>query len=697
MKKVLILAAIMATALSFPAVGQVTYTYTGNLFTLFSCGPFVDNGVVTGTDDCTTAGPNANTSYRSGDLVSATLHLTTALGGNLNLVDVTALPGFSLTMSDGEQTLTSGTSGQSVIAQVSTDANGNITAPWNVGIFVQNGKDTQVSTYNQSGSFIDFGILACCDPTIPGNLALNQLATFPPGTGPGTWIGGSGVISQSFVKGGFVRATECCVQFVADSDVIAGGLNQPKVFSGAGSDLGSNTADAFFQQIKLNNGTTITDNGISVGAFSDSNQGAGFARGIAFATLTNNNTTPATWVANAVLNGDFEQDVFGLPNGTLQAGATIHVFDSDKFNAAVSAGIASAVAGGKTVDQAVGAYLLGGPTAQAGLDPSSDFGDLNSRLSGALVASAPPKLYSNGPFFPTLITPTLSTSSFMVQPGKSVVVMFDVVASGIVGGQLDWAIGTGIVNFIDTLQPAANFITDTNGNPVTGVGVVGEIGTLPAAPAVLALTPPTGSLLMENPYTVTATATDSANQAVPGAGVKFKVTSGPDAGVSGVGITDPSGKAAFTFIGKGGTGTDTIQASIETLMSNSVQVTWKSARCPKLQGYWKNNPTQWPVSSLTLGGTSYTENQLLTILGNPGGSDASVILGVQLIAAKLDVANGSDPTAIRTAANTADTLLTGLSIPAQVKTSSQLGNAMTQAATTLANYTNGQLTRGCTP
>lgn len=130
MKKVLILAAIMATALSFPAVGQVTYTYTGNLFTLFSCGPFVDNGVVTGTDDCTTAGPNANTSYRSGDLVSATLHLTTALGGNLNLVDVTALPGFSLTMSDGEQTLTSGTSGQSVIAQVSTDANGNITAPW---------------------------------------------------------------------------------------------------------------------------------------------------------------------------------------------------------------------------------------------------------------------------------------------------------------------------------------------------------------------------------------------------------------------------------------------------------------------------------------------------------------------------------------------------------------------------------------
>src|SRR5205823_6014211 len=69
--------------------------------------------------------------------------------------------------------------------------------------------------------------------------------------------------------------------------------------------------------------------------------------------------------------------------------------------------------------------------------------------------------------------------------------------------------------------------------------------------------------------------------------------------------------------------------------------------CPQPLGYWKNNPDAWPVNSLTLGSQIYLKTELLIILNTPIGSgknaDASLILADQLIAAKLNVANGSDP------------------------------------------------------
>lgn len=63
------------------------------------------------------------------------------------------------------------------------------------------------------------------------------------------------------------------------------------------------------------------------------------------------------------------------------------------------------------------------------------------------------------------------------------------------------------------------------------------------------------------------------------------------------------------------------------------------------QGYWKNHEEAWPVSTLTLGATSYTKSQLLRIMNTPSRGDKSIDLAVQLIAAKLNVANngcGSD-------------------------------------------------------
>jgi hypothetical protein len=63
------------------------------------------------------------------DLVTATLKLSQPLPGHLTLEDVTGFAGFSLNMNDGHQELTV-EPGVSHEVLVSTDANGNIIAPW---------------------------------------------------------------------------------------------------------------------------------------------------------------------------------------------------------------------------------------------------------------------------------------------------------------------------------------------------------------------------------------------------------------------------------------------------------------------------------------------------------------------------------------------------------------------------------------
>lgn len=124
-------------------------------------------------------------------------------------------------------------------------------------------------------------------------------------------------------------------------------------------------------------------------------------------------------------------------------------------------------------------------------------------------------------------------------------------------------------------------------------------------------------------------------------------------------------------------------------------------KCPLTQGFWKNHPSAWPVTSLTLGRQTYTQAELLTILTTPVGSggsaDASLILADQLIAAKLNITNGSAPIGATVAA--ADALLGGFAgkLPYGVTPSSVTGQAMTNNANTLDSYNNGQLTPSCIP
>jgi probable HAF family extracellular repeat protein len=123
-------------------------------------------------------------------------------------------------------------------------------------------------------------------------------------------------------------------------------------------------------------------------------------------------------------------------------------------------------------------------------------------------------------------------------------------------------------------------------------------------------------------------------------------------------------------------------------------------RCPLGQSFWKNHPDAWPVTSLTLGSQTYTQAQLLTLLATPVRGDASLILADQLIAAKLNIANGSNPAPISSTITDADNLLSQFGsnrLPYNVRTSSAIGQQMVNDANVLDRYNNGDLTPDCQP
>src|SRR5438093_3359544 len=120
-------------------------------------------------------------------------------------------------------------------------------------------------------------------------------------------------------------------------------------------------------------------------------------------------------------------------------------------------------------------------------------------------------------------------------------------------------------------------------------------------------------------------------------------------------------------------------------------------QCPEGLGFWKNHPELWPVSSLTLGSQAYAQAELLTLLTSPVAGDASVLLAHQLIAAKLNIANGSDPTPIASTIADADGLLSGFAgkLPDGVAPSSVTGGAMVHDASILTSFNDGASTPTC--
>lgn len=119
--------------------------------------------------------------------------------------------------------------------------------------------------------------------------------------------------------------------------------------------------------------------------------------------------------------------------------------------------------------------------------------------------------------------------------------------------------------------------------------------------------------------------------------------------------------------------------------------------CPLGHGFWKNDPGAWPVDSLTLGGKSYSKEELLKLLKDSTSTDASIILARQLIAAKLNIENGSDPTPAEAPIQDADALLSGYNgkLPLKIKPATSTGQTMVQHAAVLDSYNNGLLTPNC--
>jgi hypothetical protein len=79
------------------------------------------------------------------------------------------------------------------------------------------------------------------------------------------------------------------------------------------------------------------------------------------------------------------------------------------------------------------------------------------------------------------------------------------------------------------------------------------------------------------------------------------------------------------------------------------------ADCTLTQGYWKNHASAWPTDSLTIGGVTYSEEDLLGLFNTPPKGDTSLILGHQLIAARLNVASAaSAPADVAKALDAAD-------------------------------------------
>jgi hypothetical protein len=118
---------------------------------------------------------------------------------------------------------------------------------------------------------------------------------------------------------------------------------------------------------------------------------------------------------------------------------------------------------------------------------------------------------------------------------------------------------------------------------------------------------------------------------------------------------------------------------------------------PRPPRFWERHPGAWPLASLTLGGLRYTEAELLAILRTPLDDDASVILGRPLIAALLDVANGTDPAPVSATIADANARLTAGRIPLGVPIFSPLGLRMVEDAAILEAFTHGRVTRACAP
>jgi len=529
------------------ADAQTTYFYRGNGFNLFSCGPYGTNGGLLCSNP-----PAGDTTYTSSDYVFANLSVSEPLTPNLSYYQIYwsgattgNAPGFLLTMQDGQQTLSSANSGMSVVAQVTTDANGNIISPWNVTMCVIS-TNACISTVNDPGGPNGVGDSGGfgSNTTIPGGDGADNL------TSPGAWYQGrAGTATWSYLAGEVYGIPFTPIELVTGGDGVPDST-QWDIYGGAGWTYGHGQVNS--------SGSTY----LSAGAYADTagpctpspagdtcNIATGAGRGIAYYTFVNTQSA-ITVQLNSVLEGELINDSGGF------AFAAVYLVDAGVF--------ANTVPGGAGAAQ----FLLGNTSISDFQGPSLPSSLPIGIPAADILASATNTEQVSGN---SDISVPVVTSQYTIGAGESVTVIFDVAAyapPGVIGG------GPATVNFADTLAPASVMFTDKNGNPVTQFLALAPPLSTPPTLGALALSTSTASAPVGTPATVTVTATDTNGNALPNATVFFSILSGPDSPNGGPAFTNASGQASFTYSGVGTGGTDVIQASAGSVSSSTASVTW---------------------------------------------------------------------------------------------------------------------------
>jgi hypothetical protein len=110
-------------------------------------------------------------------------------------------------------------------------------------------------------------------------------------------------------------------------------------------------------------------------------------------------------------------------------------------------------------------------------------------------------------------------------------------------------------------------------------------------------------------------------------------------------------------------------------------------------GYWKNHPDAWPVSSIVVGGVTYTKAQAISWLNNTG-KDKTVTMFQSLVSAMLNVMIGNDGSCINTSITKGNTWLATYPLGSNVAGSSYAWSIGQPIQQTLDAYDNGLL---CAP
>jgi len=111
-------------------------------------------------------------------------------------------------------------------------------------------------------------------------------------------------------------------------------------------------------------------------------------------------------------------------------------------------------------------------------------------------------------------------------------------------------------------------------------------------------------------------------------------------------------------------------------------------------GYWKNHPEAWPVSSIDIGGVTYSEAQAIALMSTPERGDKSLNVFRHLVSAKLNVLNGTDDSCIADDINVADAWMALHPPRSKVSGKSAAWREISAIAAKLDDYNNGRL---CAP